>query len=180
VFDKLIDLFVSFLHLFQFCFVVRSYQAGVVLRYGRMHRRVAPGFHWIWPFHVEEHITVSVVRETVIVGPQSLTTKDGVSIIVSTLVTFSINDAETFLLKNEGAHTVLEDSTCGTVSDFVLNRTWIQLQDSTDVSNELAKAIRRRAKPQGVEILDAHLVDFTRSRSFRIMQQFNHRSHGGN
>lgn len=177
MFDKLIDLFVQFLHLFQFCFIVRSYQKGLVLRFGILHRKVGPGFHWLWPAAIEEYMVVDVVRETAIVGPQSLTTKDGVSIIVSTLVTSTIFDEETFLLKNEGAHTVLEDSTCGTVSDFILERTWAQLQ-SLDVSNELAKAIRRRAKLQGVEILDAHLVDFTRSRSLRLMQQFNHRSHG--
>jgi len=178
MFDKLIDLFISFIHLFQFCFIIDSYQMGVVLRFGRPHRVAAPGFHWLWPINVEKCLSVSVVPETMIVGPQSLTTKDGVSVIVSTVVTFSVNDVQKFLLEVEGAHQVIEDSTYGTVSTFVLERTWAGLQD-VDVSNELAKAVRRQAKRYGVEIVNVQICDFTRSRSFRLMQQFNHRSHGG-
>lgn len=177
MFDKLIDLLVQFIHLFQVCFIVHSYQRGVVLRWGRFHRKVGPGFHWLWPFNVETHLSVSIVPETILVGPQSLTTEDGVSVIVSTMVMFSIADERKFLLDVEGGHKVIEDCTYGVVARFILERTWDKLQ-SLDMSNELEKVVRRRVKSYGVEIESLGMADFTRSRSIRLMPQLNSRSHG--
>jgi len=177
MFDKLIDLFISFIHLFQFFFVIDCYQRGVVLRFGHLHRLAEPGFHWLWPFSAEKYLAVSVVPETMIVGPQSLTTHDGQSVIVSTVVTFSVSEVQKFLLEVEGAHQVIEDSTYGSVSTFFLERTWEQLRGA-EVSNELAKVVRRQAKRYGVEILNVQICDFTLSRSLRLMQQFSHHSHG--
>lgn len=178
MFDKLIDLLIQSIRLFQFFIVIRCYERGVVLRFGRMHRVVGPGLHWKYPFNVETYLSANVVPETMIVGPQSLTTKDGVSIVISSVVTFQVEDVQKFLLEVEGAHQVIEDSSIGIVSHFVIARTWIQLQQ-IDIGSELAKAVRRQAKRYGVEIMNVQISDFTRSRSFRLMQQFNHHSHQG-
>jgi regulator of protease activity HflC (stomatin/prohibitin superfamily) len=179
VFDKLIDLIVQFIHLFQFFFVIRCYERAIVLRFGKMHRLANPGLHWKFPFNIEVYLSANVVPETMIIGPQSLTTKDGVSIVISSVVTFCIEDVQKFLLEVEGAHQVIEDSAVGIVSHFIVERTWGQLGD-TDVGNELTKAVRRQAKRYGVEIINVQISDFTRSRSFRLMQQFNHHSHHAN
>jgi len=177
MFDKLIDVLVQFVHLFFVGFVTHSYQRGVVLRWGRLHREVGPGFHWKWPLMVESHLLVNVVPETMTVGPQSLTTKDDKSVVVSTVVTFAIEDARKFLLDVEGGHQVIEDSTYGMVSEFVMAHTWEELRAIKSLSNELAKDVRRRAKTYGVAIVGVQLVDFTASRSIRLIQPLGHHSH---
>lgn len=176
MFDKLVELFIQFIELFQFFFVVRAYERGLVLRFGKFHRLVEPGLHWRWPFRVEIDLLVNVVPETVTIGPQSLTTKDEQSIIVASVVTYRISDVRTFLLDIEGAHQVIEDSACGTVAQFVLGRTWEELK-AVDVNNELTKKVRSLAKRYGVEVLNVQVTDFTRSRSIRLVAAMGHSSH---
>jgi membrane protease subunit HflK len=179
VFDKLVEVLLQFVHLFFFCFITMSYQQGVVLRWGQLHRVVGPGFHWKWPFCVEHYLFVNTVPETMTVGPQSLTTKDGRSVVVSTIVTFSVEDVAKFLLEIEGGHQVIEDSTYGTVADFVMRRTWDDLcQFEAQFGNELSKVVRRRSKMYGVNVINVQLCDFTASRSIRLIQPLGHHSHG--
>lgn len=170
MFDKLVDLLVQFIHLFFIATVVQQYAGGVILRFGKFHRIVEPGFHWMWPFRIEEALTINVVPETMPVGPQSLTTKDGVSVIISTVTTFRIVDVKTFLLEIEGAGQVIEDAVYGIVAAFVMERTWAELQ-AIELANELSKIVRRKAKVYGVEIITVQIADWTRSRSLRLMQQ---------
>src|ERR1700730_11145264 len=114
MFDKLIDLLVTWIRLLFFGFTLKSYQRGVVLRFGVFHRFATPGFHFKWPFAIEECHYVNVTVETMMVGPQSLTTRDDKSIVVSSVVTFKVNEAEAevrkYLLEVEGAQQVIEDT----------------------------------------------------------------------
>lgn len=170
MFDRLVDFLIQFLDLFRFFVVIPSYGDGVVLRFGKFHRLTHPGFHFIWPFKIEEVLSTNVVTETMPVGPQSLTTKDGVSIVISTVVTFRKTDVKTFLLEIEGAGQVIEDATYGIVAQFVMGHSWDELREGMDMANELTKAVRRQAKKYGVDIITVQISDFTRSRSYRLMQ----------
>ena len=128
-----------------------------------------PGFHWLWPFKIEEALSTNVVPETMIVGPQSLTTKDEVGVVISTVVTFSIFDVKIYLLEIEGASQVIEDSTYGIVAHAVMDSTWPGLI-SMDLAGELSKSVRRYAKRYGVDIKQVQIADFTRSKSLRLIQ----------
>lgn len=170
MFDRLVDFIIQFLDLFRFFTVVPCYAGGVMLRLGKFNRMLLPGFHWKWPFRIEEALSTNVVPETMPVGPQSLTTKDGTSVVISTVVTFSIVDVKTFLLGIEGAGQVIEDATYGIVAQFVMSHGWEELREGLDMANELTKAVRRHAKKYGVDVLTVQIADFTRSRSYRLMQ----------
>lgn len=174
MFDKLVDLLVSFGRMFMFWTVLPAYCSGVILRFGVFHRLAGPGFHWKWPFEIETVLSTNVVPETMMVGPQSLTTKDEVPLVISTVVTFSVSDAKVFLLDIEGANQVIEDATYGIVAHMILEHTWAELLNM-DIANELTKTVRRQAKRYGVDIKQVQLADFTRSRSIRLVQ--GHASH---
>lgn len=174
--DKLVDLIWSSIRLFQFFVVVEDYKAGVILRFGRFHRLAKPGFTWMIPFMVEEALLANVVMETMNVGPQSLTTKDGIAIVVASVVTFEIDDARTFLLTCEGGNQVIEDATYGTVAKFMMSKTWGELAAMEDIGNELSKRVRSRAKKFGVSISSVELSDLVRARSFRLMQPMTNNS----
>lgn len=176
MFDKLIEVLVQFVHLFFFLVVVKDYQRGVVLRWGKFNRELLPGGHWKIPFAVEACLLTNVVPETMTVGPQSLTTRDQKAVVVSTVVTFEIDDARHFLLGIEGGHQVIEDASYGMVSEFVLARTWAELC-TMDVGDELTKAVRRKARQYGVRILRVQVCDLTVSRSIRLIQPLEHHSH---
>lgn len=90
--DRLLEFLLQGLQLFQPFVVLRAYERGVVLRLGRFHREIGQGFHWLIPLRVEEVQATNIVLETMNVGPQSLTTADGVSIVISVVVSFRIEN----------------------------------------------------------------------------------------
>jgi membrane protease subunit HflK len=166
MFDKLIDFLLDFLKLFRCCRIVFSYQRGVLMRFGKFHHVMEPGLRFFWPFMIDTPMVDQVTLETMNTCAQSLTTKDGIGIVISTVVTFRIVDIKTFLLDIEGRENVIEDCTYGVTSSFISSRTWEELQ--TDASKEITKAVRAKAKRYGVEIVDVALSDFSRCRSLRL------------
>lgn len=168
--DRLVDVLIACAKWFQFCIIVRDYEGGVCLRWGRFQRMLSPGFHWLWPFGVEESVLCNVVIETRNTQPQSLTTKDGVSMVISTVVTFTVSDPRVYLLGVFDALNVVEDSTVGNVSRMVEDSTWDEIR-ADGWAEKLTSTVRRRAKPYGVHILSVQPSDLTRSRSIRLIQQ---------
>lgn len=169
MFDKLVDLIVQFIGLFRFWVIITEWEHGIILRFGKFHRMAGPGFHWRLPFDMESTYYASVNMMTRIVGPQSLTTKDDVSLIVSVVITEQIEDVKKYLLLCTHGRSIVEDSTYGAVATFIHERTWPELQ-GTDIAHALEIIVRRQAKKYGVDIIQLQLVDFTKSKSLRLMQ----------
>jgi regulator of protease activity HflC (stomatin/prohibitin superfamily) len=170
--DRLVQLLIDGAKLFKFFCVVRAFEGGVILRLGRFHREVAPGFHWLWPFELEELVYTNVVDELIEIGPQSLTTADGVSIVLSTVVTFAVKDPRKFLLEVEGANQAVADAAVGAQARYVLGKTWRELLAS-DKPEELTAIVRKRGWRYGVEVRSVEVKDFTRSRSYRLLSSAN-------
>ena len=49
MFNKLIDLLITFIGLFQCWTYVPPYERGVILRRGLLNRVIGPGWQWLWP-----------------------------------------------------------------------------------------------------------------------------------
>jgi regulator of protease activity HflC (stomatin/prohibitin superfamily) len=178
MFDKLFDFLLTILKIFQFLSVVDSWQKGVVLRLGKPQRDVGPGLIWLLPFFIDRLISESVALETLPVPTQSLTTKDGKSVVLGTVVSFTIEDVRKFLLEVEGRNGFIRDSMFGIQSKFVLGMTWEDLC-TADIENELTKTAKRKAKEWGVAILRVQISDFSQSRSIRLMMPNSTAQHVG-
>jgi regulator of protease activity HflC (stomatin/prohibitin superfamily) len=71
--------------------IVRQYERGVVLRFGRLIRTREPGFNLIIPV-VDRMIKVDLRVVTMVVEPQVVITKDNVTIKVDAVVYFMVMD----------------------------------------------------------------------------------------
>lgn len=177
MFDKLVDLLVEWLKLFFFAFTLTDYERGLVLRFGKFHHEVGPGFHWKWPFDVDVILFEATFPRVKFMGPQSLITKDGQSVVVSYLVTYQINDVKKCILGIAGASAALDYASFGVVADFVSKHSWAELRSikavddekELDLDSEVAKKIRRRASKYGVYVIDVGFHDLTNSRALRLM-----------
>lgn len=166
--DRLVDFIISILYLFRFYTILAPYQKGVKIRFGKFNKALEPGPVFFLPFKLDQVLIENAVTETLNTSPQSLTTKDGVGVVISSVVTFNIEDIKTFLLCVEGRNNVVEDCTYGAISSFILSRTWPELQ-TMDLANEISKVVRRSAKKYGVEIVSVQLSDFSRCKSIRLL-----------
>jgi regulator of protease activity HflC (stomatin/prohibitin superfamily) len=71
--------------------IVRQYERGVILRFGRLIRTREPGFNLIIPI-VDRMIRVDLRVVTMVVEPQVVITKDNVTIKVDAVVYFMVVD----------------------------------------------------------------------------------------
>lgn len=166
MFDKLIEFLLNSIRLFQFWVVIRTFEAGVVLRFGRFHRMARTGLRW--PFNIEEVLYDHINLRSSAVGPQSVTTKDGIAVVISAVLMYRVEDIKQWLLECEVGHVVLDNLTCGLMSRKVMDHTWEELV-VMDLADELAKVVRRQAKKIGVEVVQMQVTDFTKSLSFRLI-----------
>jgi hypothetical protein len=166
--DRLIDLLHATIKNFQFWVVILAYEKGVLLRLGKFHRELGPGLHWVRPFHIDHVLVDNVVTRTLHLGAQSLTTKDGKSIVVSAIVTLSIVDVKKALLEVESVEHAMQDACYAPIARHVDDCTWEMLHKE-DAFEGLTKLCRRQAKRYGLEIERVQLADLAICRTYRTV-----------
>jgi len=177
IFDKLVDVLLQFIHLFQVYHYVHAYERGVVLRFGRYHRNAEPGCVWVWPMGLEQVLTTNVKPEPLMVGPQSLTTVDGKQVAISAMFIVTVEDPKKFLLEMEGGFAALVMIAYGAVARMVESMRLEDLKcaDAEEItttrspSRELAKIMRRKVKEFGAGVHDAQITEMCETKSLRLL-----------
>lgn len=165
--DRLIEWLISIIDLFFFVRVVDTWEAGVVLRLGHFHRNAGPGWHFVAPFKIERLITTHTNRSTTRLDPQSLTTADGVAVVISAVVTWRVTSARKVLLECDGHQQVMLDSSTGVLAEFVTGVTWADLV-TEEFRRTITSAVAQKAKKWGIKVIQVQLCDVTRCRSLRL------------
>ena len=107
MFERLIEWIEQFIDLFRFWQVINAYEEGVVLRLGKYHRNIGPGFHFIIPFNIEEVLRDNVVPTTTRITEQTMTTADLQQVVISVILRWRISDIRKILVEVEDADQVL-------------------------------------------------------------------------
>lgn len=87
--------------------IVRQYERGVVLRFGRLHNTREPGIRFIIPI-VDVMIKVSLRIVTLPIQSQGIITKDNVSVGVSAVAYFRIVDPVKSVIAIENVHSAID------------------------------------------------------------------------
>jgi regulator of protease activity HflC (stomatin/prohibitin superfamily) len=167
VFDKLFEVVADCFFFFVPFVVVRHFEGAVQLRLGVLHRTLKPGFHWVRPFNIDEVLKDNVKPRVYVLRAQSLTTKDGQSVIVGARITASITDIAKSLLEVEDMDHALADSCPGIVGEYVASRTWDELRNA-DHGLHLLDEIRAAAEQYGVLVTRVQLADLQLSQSYHV------------
>jgi len=165
--EKLVELLTQVWQFFIPFRILDDYEKGVVLRLGRFNREIGPGWNWIWFFGVEKVLKDNVVARTIDLPAQSVTTQDGVEVLISTVVTAKIRNIKKALLEVEAVDSVIKDSCVGSIGTIVAKCTWEELRQD-DFPDRLRKACHERATTWGWDIMAVQAGDLTRSPTLRI------------
>jgi regulator of protease activity HflC (stomatin/prohibitin superfamily) len=168
--DRLIDLLLQFLEAFRVIYVVDEYERGVVLRLGRFHRELSPGWHLMIPLYVERVIVDNVVPRTMNLGSLNLTTSDGVLIGIGVIITARIHNIQKALLHVEAVDDAVRDACYAEIATVVHTHTWQELQQE-DINEKLLKVCRPRAFTYGIEIIRAQISDLSKGKSLFLWKQ---------
>ncbi len=165
--DRLIDLLISLWDALIPWDVVDEYERGVVLRLGKFHAELGPGFHWVYPFGIDRVLKDWAVTRTSKLPPQSLTTKDGYSIVIGVVTVYRVSSMRKFQTRVEGADQAIADSTLGVVSDVVHTLSWDELRRAKGLTDRIRESVAERALKFGIKIEDVLVSDLVLAPSHR-------------
>lgn len=168
MFEKLIDLIVQLWHTLSPAQIIKVYQSGGVLRFGKYHRTVGPGLAFKWPV-VEEIIDAVTVETTFRLPAQSLTTLDDVSVVVAAIIKYEIVDIQAYTEKIWDQHDVLADTTMGAIHKAVASMDWADLLGESPEKAILEK-VRNAVRKYGFKVHSITFTDLGRIRSYRLIQ----------
>jgi regulator of protease activity HflC (stomatin/prohibitin superfamily) len=138
--------------------VLDEFEAGVVLRLGRPHRDLGPGFHPLIPF-AEQCLQTNTVPYLHDLPPQSVG-----PYVFRAVVTYSVVDPRRFLLGVEDGRSAIEDACLGALCETVDPDPIVHLKRALRV-------VKQRVKHWGIEVDRLSFADHTKTRTYRLIQR---------
>ena len=167
--DRLIDLLIQFIGLFQIYTFIDQYEEAVVLRCGKYHRTVGSGLRWVIPAGFEDVITANVKPQPLCLEIQSLLTSDSYAVNLCVGMEYRIIDIKVHELDFEETADTVALLACGVVSESVqrlkfkdLGAGWVQT---------LRAPINRKARKRGAEITEIALQDLSNGEAVRYWHE---------
>lgn len=174
VFQAIIDFINEYLieRLLPF-YIMVPWHGGIVLRLGKFHKKLKPGFNWKCIL-IDDINTCSIVFKAANLPEQSLRTKDNKDIIASFTLCREIVSPEKYLLGVYDEDTVL--NTVVSLIPKVINKfTYeeISVTATAKVESEINKVISRKIKKWGIRLVHpgVSFTDFPNARSIRLFTQ---------
>jgi membrane protease subunit HflK len=165
MFDKLIDLIVTFIHDILPFKIVDQWEKGVHLRFGKFKQVVEPGLNWKIPFF-DQILTTPVITQTVNLKPQTVTSEDEKNVVLSSIVRYHIHDVKKFLLGVMHANDVLVDTTQGIIRDMVEGSRWTDLYDLGSI---VTPYVNEQVENWGITVEQVSFPDLGQIVTYRII-----------
>lgn len=167
MFERVFDFIAAFWNVLRPWVVIDDYEGGVVLRLGRYYRELKPGLHWKLPL-ADVAVTTSTVITTMALRPQTLTTRDDLTIVISAIVKYHIADVRAYLLDIWDSADVLNDVTLGAIKEIVALVNYSDLQRK-EIEDDVLITVQEEAKKFGVHVHKVTFSDLGRVRSIRLI-----------
>ncbi len=145
-----------------------------MFRFGMENRPLRKGLNWLIPFYIEKVATEVTYRRPVVLESQSLTTVDDIGVVITPIVTFQVMDARKLILESGGSEEAILSTVSGIVADHVTESAWEDL--NTDEFREgVLESATELCDEYGLAILNITWKDLVRTRTYRIVQESNHK-----
>ena len=170
--DKLVDFLIRFGNQAMPWVIIEEWNGAVHLRFGKWIQTLEPGLHFKIPFF-DSIIECPVITQSINLPSQTLTTLDEQSIVLKSIIRYSVSNVRTYLLKIMHATDVLIDTTQGMIRDVVEITTW---EDLVDVNHQITDEVREFVVKWGIEVEAVTITDLGIVKSFRIFGDEAHKT----
>ncbi|MBC7333439.1 MAG: slipin family protein [Actinobacteria bacterium] len=139
--------------------VLKEYERGVILRFGRLRGTKGPGIFVIIPF-VDKMIKVDLRTVTMDVPPQDVITRDNVPVKVNAVVYFRVMDPEKAVIEIEN-YIVATSQIAQTTLRSILGQAELDdlLARRDKINKELQTIIDEQTDPWGVKVSTVEIKD---------------------
>ncbi|MFJ8528424.1 SPFH domain-containing protein [Bacillus sp. NPDC094106] len=138
--------------------VVTTGQVYIVERFGKFHRQLEPGWHFIYPFVDFVRAKVSTKQQIIDIEPQKVITSDNVSIQMDNVVFFTIRDPKAAVYNIENFRAGIVYSTIANVRNIVGDMDLDDVSKKRDeLNSRLLDAVDKITDAYGIKILSVEI-----------------------
>lgn len=139
--------------------IIKEYERGVILRWGRFNQVKQPGIRFLIPF-VDQMFRIDLRVVTMDVPKQEMMTRDNVPVTVDAVVYFRVVNAEDAILKVENfvraTSLIAQTSLRSTVGQAALDDL---LSERDKINEHLQTIIDQQTEPWGVKVTNVEVRD---------------------
>lgn len=147
-----------------------AYIGGVLFIRGTKIKSFAGGRIIWWPFWTTM-LTAPIVRQIMDIDAQTMTTKDGKSVIAAGVVAYRITDHRVFLTENFEADNSVEEAVAACLREVIVERTWAEVHenDRNTTDNRLTKEAGKLLSGFGIEVERVRLTSLAQARVINLV-----------
>lgn len=149
--------------------ICKCTQGGVKFRRGKDVKAIRPGLYLWWPLITEIDV-IPVTRQVVDLAPQSLTTKDGKSLMVSLVIVYEIDDVVRALTTCDAIMDTISEIGGVSIIETVAGKTFEEIcQTVADgFKTEMTRKCRSTLRDFGVKVLEARVRELVLHQVVRV------------
>lgn len=170
MFDKLVDLFVSFIGVFQIYTFVDHFDEGVILRKGKFLKTVGPGMHGLLPGKFDRAITHNIKPDPMELDIQSIHTKDDYATNFNIGLIWKVTDIREFLLEWENTEEMIDLLATGVCSAAIIDAKWAEV-NTNKFLQELRAPINRKVRKRGAEVTEVMRINCSNGEAARYWHE---------
>jgi regulator of protease activity HflC (stomatin/prohibitin superfamily) len=175
MFDKLIDLIVTFGKLLRpWCIITPCFR-GVICRCGKEVRQISnddgflgTGFHWMIPLGIEKVYDMSLATRLAELASQALVTRDGKCIVAGITVTYRVQNVSKAIFSVWNAFSAAQDACQANFAQAVLANDYDVLR-TEEFADDLTKKCRKLGFTYGFEIDKVRICELAPARTLRLV-----------
>lgn len=149
-------------------YILDQEQVGFIRRLGVPRQDALPGWHYKHPV-IERLEAESTAEYPAVLDPQSLTTQDGVEVVIRATVTCSVFDARRYFLNVTDGKTNIQELVGGEVAWLVVRRSAKDVLGHR-VLPEITRRSCKAARRWGINIEAVNFLDAVSAPTCRILQ----------
>lgn len=160
MFDWIADIIMWFVDWVPRFYTVAPTNKAVFITRGTRCKIKKPGMHFYWPVWTDVQ-DLAVVRQTLNLNTQTVTTADDIPVIASAVVTYEIKNVAAAVLRQWDLEDTLADTAQGAVYSYLSSHVFEECKTAGD---KIAPLIRDVLAKYGIKVLDARLTDFAETK----------------
>lgn len=168
MFNGIWDSITRFFQQFVFWYVIEPWEQCLRVRAGKHVKRIGSGFHLRIPYIDSIHVESSRYR-TALCSPQTLTTLDGKTVVLTVATGHSLEDIYKLYQTLYSANDTINQTVSSFVADEVVQTNSTDLR-AVSLSEKLTARLSEEFKQYGLKDVTVRIQDFAFIKAFRLIQ----------
>ena len=167
--DRLIDFIISIIELFRFFWVIRQWERGIILRFGRWTGVVIkPGFHFILPFAIDEIHSINILPTVAELEAQTIVMKCKSVVVVQALIKYEVVKPEICLIDVQNEEDAVKEFTQGAMHTILSEEFYISA-NVKDIETRVRTLARKEINEWGIKVHSVVIKSFGKMNTIRLI-----------